>query len=217
MGDAAPGPLSDLVAGNDATVVGAVNLQQSGLLAGDSDRCADFAGGRAEIGTPAALTGLTAFTVACIVSIDDLPGTGSYPNVISHRNTSVAKWALWLQGDDGGRLYFSMVNSANTWFAARAAFTPTPATVYHIVATYDDAGDRKARIYVNGAEVTYVEQQALTGTLKNGSAIGLCLGDRAGGGRTWYGRIDEAAVFGAILDGSQVKSLYQISAGILEA
>ncbi|MCC6681768.1 MAG: LamG domain-containing protein [Phycisphaeraceae bacterium] len=223
MGDAAPGPLKDLVAGNHATIVGTINLQQGGLLFGDSDECADFAGGRAEIGAPAVLTGLTAFTLGGIFSADSLPVSSGISMAMTQANfsTSGNKWTLWLAGSDSSRLAFTLYNSTNTAFATRSTFTPTPGTIYHIFITYDDAGDRKCRIYVNGAEVSYSAQPALTGTLKDGSAISLCIGDVtgffAGSGFVWDGKIDEVAVFGAALSGSQVKSLYQIGAGILEA
>ncbi len=223
MGDAAPGPLTDLVAGHDATIVGTVNLQQNGLLLGDSDPCADFAGGRAEIGTPAALTGLTAFTIGGIVLTDSLPGPTGFSMALTQSNFSATgnKWMIWLAGYDSARLAFTVYNAANTAFATRSTFSPTPATAYHIFVTYDDAGDRKCRIYVNGAEVSYSAQPALTGTLKDGSAIGLCIGDLtgafAGGAARWDGRMDEVVIFGAALSAGQVNELYRISAGILEA
>ncbi len=68
-------------------------------------------------------------------------------------------------------------NAAVTDALSRSDAIISTGVLYHIAITYDDNGDRKARIYVNGLEVAgYQAQDAAVGALVDDSARDLTIG-----------------------------------------
>lgn len=68
-------------------------------------------------------------------------------------------------------LSFRVKDSTNTQFIAATTASYVPNNTVHLLfCEYDDAGDRKPRMYVNGTEVTYSQQDTLTGTLQTFSS-----------------------------------------------
>jgi len=56
------------------------------------------------------------------------------------------------------------------------AASPVAETWSHFAITYDNAGDRKIDLFINGVEVSYVAQQAAVGALVSDAAINLVVG-----------------------------------------
>jgi hypothetical protein len=54
-------------------------------------------------------------------------------------------------------------------------FTPD-STFHHFAVTFDDAGDRKARIYIDGSELTYLAQIAGVGAIVSDAGADLTIG-----------------------------------------
>jgi hypothetical protein len=77
----------------------------------------------------------------------------------------------------------------------------------HVVVTYDDAGDRKCHLYVNGFEFMYSRQDTLTGTLKT-SAADWKIGNNVAGDRAFGGRIDSLRIYNQALSASEIADLY---------
>jgi hypothetical protein len=75
--------------------------------------------------------------------------------------------------------------------------------------TYDDAGDRKTRIYVNGSEASYSTQTAATGAIVDGTNIETVIGNRNGMDRPFRGTMDEVAIWSRVLTATEITDLYK--------
>jgi hypothetical protein len=80
-------------------------------------------------------------------------------------------------------------------------------TWQQVAVTYEDCGDRKAHLYVNGHEVSYVAQPAVSGTFVRTSHP-FIIGNRPGLDRGFSGIIDDVQVYNAALTASEIASLY---------
>jgi len=79
---------------------------------------------------------------------------------------------------------------------------------YQVVVTYDDTGDRKAHVYLNGAEASYYRQNTFSGTMYDDSANDLGIGNRGNGDRTFNGTIDDVAIWNRALSAAEVQAVY---------
>src|SRR5439155_435284 len=79
-------------------------------------------------------------------------------------------------------------------------------TWQHVAVTYNDSGDRKLHLFLNGTEVTYQRQDTLTGLVKL-TANPLSIGNRLTKDRTFQGSIDEVAVYGRALSAAEIQTL----------
>src|SRR5439155_24418543 len=77
----------------------------------------------------------------------------------------------------------------------------------HVTVTYNDATDRMPHLYLNGTEVAYAQQPAMTATLAT-SANPFILGNRTTQDRGFAGMIDEVQIYNYALSSAQVQSLY---------
>jgi len=78
----------------------------------------------------------------------------------------------------------------------------------HAVATFDDLGDRKVRLYMNGAEVTYDTISIGVGNMLDDSSWELRLGNEVWGPRPFYGYIKEARIYNRALTAQEILNLY---------
>src|SRR5207245_5639496 len=76
-----------------------------------------------------------------------------------------------------------------------------------VAVTYNDNTDRMPHLYINGREVTYAAQAAVTGTVIV-SAQPFIIGDRAAGDRSFAGILDEMQVYSGALSAADILSLY---------
>lgn len=79
---------------------------------------------------------------------------------------------------------------------------------YHTVMTYNESGDRKIHLYLNGAELSYVTQTASVGTMRDDSNLNLTISN-ATANRTFNGIIDEVAVFNRVLGDDEIMNMYK--------
>jgi concanavalin A-like lectin/glucanase superfamily protein/parallel beta helix pectate lyase-like protein len=98
-------------------------------------------------------------------------------------------------------------NTVGTQFAARAAATLAWNAWSHVAVTYNDSGDRKLHLYLNGSEVAYSRQDVTSGTLRTTSNT-LMTGNRIAGDRSFQGKIDDARVYNRALSSSEVAALF---------
>lgn len=77
----------------------------------------------------------------------------------------------------------------------------------HVVMTYDDTGDRKCHLYVNGFEVSYDRQDTMIGTLKT-TANNWKVGNRSAGDKAFMGIIDNMRIYDRALSASEIADLY---------
>lgn len=77
----------------------------------------------------------------------------------------------------------------------------------HVVATYDDFGDRKWHVYVNGSKPSYETHQAATGTLASDAASSLNLGS-LNDDQPLNGKMDDTRIYNRALSASEISELY---------
>src|SRR5437762_3371925 len=108
----------------------------------------------------------------------------------------------------GNTLDVNLFNTAGTGFKSLAAANLlTLNTWQHVAVTYNDTGDRKLHLFLNGTEVAYQRQDTLTGLVKL-TANPLSIGNRLTKDRTFQGSIDEVAVYSQALSAAEIQTLY---------
>ena len=76
--------------------------------------------------------------------------------------------------------------------------------------SYNQNGDNKVKIYINGIEATYSSQQAGIGTVPNDSSIALYFGNDGYTGTDFgfKGQIDDVRIYNYALTEKQVEDAY---------
>lgn len=145
-------------------------------------------------------------------SLDDLT-TFTYSfwlksNLLNQNGISLSKKFWWsrIENDDKFRMNISA--------ATTAADTKTTQTIgtsawKHIVMTFDNSGDRKIYIYINGAESAYDNQTAAVGALTSDAANSLWIGKYYDGQYPFKGVIDEVRIYNRALIAAEIWDLYQ--------
>ena len=120
----------------------------------------------------------------------------------------------WWFGVGGGGNGLNISVSAPTTAQSVSSNTFSTGTWYFVVATYDDAGDRKARLYVDGTETGYNSQSAASGTFNSNAAYSFRLGNSSGGAEPLQGVLDEVGVWSRVLTGTEITDLYNSGTGL---
>lgn len=108
-----------------------------------------------------------------------------------------------------GFIAITMRNTLNATFDTQNNNRATVLNQYHMLSFwYDDSGDRKARIAIDGVETTYSVQVALTGTYQEPWVNGLTVGNVAGLTADFRGDWDELALLPNILTTQQRLDLF---------
>jgi hypothetical protein len=164
-----------------------------------------------DVGTDATINNLTTFSVSAWFKTDSVPdpwpAPWRYPHMVCQRDLSSTIWTLILHGDYSGRLT-GRIETTGTAAVGRTNFTPDVGQWYHAVMTYDDAGDRTVRVYVDAAEQSYMYQTPGTGTMLSGPSVPIAIGNHIGGGsgRGWDGMVDEVGIWNTVLTQEQIQS-----------
>ncbi len=110
-------------------------------------------------------------------------------------------------------VYFAVYTDVTTMEVSSAINSITFNAWNHVVFTYDNNGDRKGRIYINGSETTYQSQIAAVGTMTSDAGQNLVIGNRdVDLARTFDGSIDEVRVYDRALTASEITDLYRLGA-----
>lgn len=121
--------------------------------------------------------------------------------------------------DSGGGFIFYMAGTASIgWIVASSAGAVigqqignsnsiTLSTRQHVLVTYDNAGDRKGHIYVNGVEVTYATDTATVGTVGTDDTGELIIGNTGDASRTFDGLIEDFAIWPSVLNSAKIALL----------
>ena len=152
------------------------------------------------------LNNITSFTYTVWIHPTSFGG-GGYGRIFSKESTSGFDDVYFLVNSFSGSTFgMGISNSAGTEFGTLAnANSITLNTWQHVVVTYDDSGDRKAHLYINGNEVTYQSQETVTGTLKL-TTNPIILGNRISGNRSFQGTIDEVKIYNRALSATEVQN-----------
>ena len=196
------GELSGTTAANQAgggagTYAGGVTLNQPSLLATDMvNRAVAFNGSSGRVSVPnASALQLRTLSLEAWIKPTSLPTTGAFRSVL----TKAEAYSLQFNGP---RLEFTIIQSGTR----RRLQTPSGVIVaggtYHVVGTFDGTTQR---LYVNGTQVASV---ALSGTASV-TTTPLLIGSWDGTSEFFAGAIDEAAVYGTVLNAAQVAAHYR--------
>ncbi len=153
-----------------------------------------------------AVSGYDAFSVAMWIRADAISSTQTM-QLIGQRNTNEHQWSFQLWGTNNGHLT-GFVGGNVTDALTETMFAPEVGRWYHVVMMYDDQGDRKVHIYVDGIEVDVMQQTAMSGGRLTGTVnIPVTLGDKSGGGRAFGGKIDEVMIYRRVLTDEEIMEL----------
>jgi hypothetical protein len=99
----------------------------------------------------------------------------------------------------------NMFNTADTLFATFGSGVVLDQRANWVV-SFDDTGDRRVHIYKNGAEVSYVRQDPMTGTLRT-TTNAWTIGNVAAGIRALDGTLDAIRIYDTKLDANEISAL----------
>lgn len=160
------------------------------------------------IGHDASIDSLTTLTVVAWIYIDALPSASTYDYILSQRDNSVNRWQLHINSDDEpDGLRGQIITSGNNAVTYVDTVTATGEWL-HSAFRYDDGGDRKWDIFVDGVESGYSGETASTGTIVSATSTPLSIGNRAVSlNRCWNGNIDELSIFDDIKDSTDINDM----------
>ncbi len=81
----------------------------------------------------------------------------------------------------------------------------------HAMTTYDNVGDWKIRLYINGVGVIYDTQTAADGTITSDVGVSFTIGNSTATDRTWDGKIGELRIYPRVLNPIEICRDYQMT------
>ncbi|HLM83630.1 MAG TPA: LamG-like jellyroll fold domain-containing protein [Candidatus Bathyarchaeia archaeon] len=186
--------------------------------AGKSNNGLQFDGtdDKATINPSPSVNNLTQFTYSAWIKPTGWGG-GGYGRVVSKESSGKQNEISFdLNQPQGNTISVGVFSTAeNQLFASVASQNAIVLNAWqYVTATYDDAGDRKLHIYVNGREVAYQRQDTVAGTLLT-TVSPIILGNNWEGSRGFPGIIDEVKVWNRALSASDVLNDYNTYASLL--
>lgn len=152
-----------------------------------------------------------AVTISAWLKVPTLPGASSSFVIWNKAGASWSVETTWVLGTNVNKLRFFVCNGT-TFFPVQAGTDMLADSWYHVIATYDDLGDRKPRMRLNGA-AALVGSTALTGTWVK-PASGVLLFARIPPASTCVDVVlDEVALWNRVLTDEEVAELYAAGAG----
>jgi len=131
-------------------------------------------------------------------------GGGSLPRIVTKEDGAAVDFMIHFRAIDNA-VAINMLNSAGTVLTTYGGAVVL-GTRANWVLTYDDAGDRLVHIYQNGAEVTYLRQDTMTGTLRM-TTNSWEIGDQATTSRAFAGTLDAVRIYERVLTPSEIIAL----------
>lgn len=208
IGGAAALNFGSLGAALNGAVSGATTLGQSGQPGLNEAYDLDGATSLVSVNQLGALS-LPAFTFA-ILCRPDSAGEGDAGRFYDFGTTSLR--FAGFSGTSGPQTRIRAIVAASTASADTfTTYTITPGAWAWFFITYNDAGDRLARVYRNGVEMSYSTQTAASGTLTTYPTQAFQIGNRGLLDATFDGRIDEALKFSRVLTPAEMMLLASAS------
>jgi len=192
-----------LGAAADGQYIGAPNLQQPGVLAGDPNTAVEFTGGMMlEVPWSSELNPQPPFTIECWVK-PNVAMTGNSlasPLASLHREPPRAEGWIFYQTPSGWN--FRLGDSQNNYTANLTGTTTiTPGQWYHLVVTYDG---NTVTLYVNGK----AEATAQTSNYAPNPDQPLGIGARGDHAFWFNGVVDEVAIYTKVLSQDTIQAHY---------
>jgi YD repeat-containing protein len=170
-------------------------LGANGAIVADSDGAAAFAGGYADMGSPAGLN-ITGTALTVEFWAQGQPGTYNY--LLSHTNGASQGYAVYTGGDGQYHFYLGRSGGLHIMGAVTGVWD---GAWHHFANVYDGT---TMRVYVDGTlRLSEAETAAITGYTGN-----FRVADYNGGGYGLYGAMDEVAVYARALSSTEIVDHY---------
>ena len=199
--------------GNTGTTAGGASMNCT--VAGKYGGGCDFDGtdDSANLGSGATLDDLAgdSFSAHAWVYLDTAPASNDQQMVIISKGDSTDfKWHLSVRNNSGSTQYNATLNNVAI---SRSSDTTIVGGWHQVVITYNNATDRKIKMYVDGTEVSYATQIPMSGSYSSDASKNLTIGSHANGASYWDGKLDEVRIYNRALSSAEIKSLYQWAPG----
>lgn len=153
------------------------------------------------------LNNLSAFTYTAWIYPTGFGG-GGYGRIISKESSLLNEAHFLVNGPSGNTFGIGINNTAGSNFGTLAGYNSISLNAWqHVAVTYDDSGDRKVRLYLNGNETSYQTQNAVTGTMKI-TDNPFILGNRISGVASFSGIIDNIKIYNYALTPQEIQDEY---------
>jgi hypothetical protein len=162
----------------------------------------DFDGADDQVLIPATpqLANLEAFTYLAWIYLES--GT-TYPRIVSREDVLFDEFYFLVSTPNPMALSASITNTDGKYFLSTAAPNSVAFQTWHRVAvTFDNKGDRKLHLFVDGKEVVYKTEQPMTGTLRLTNHP-LLIGRRPDGSG-FRGLIDDVKAYNRALSPAEI-------------
>ncbi len=117
---------------------------------------------------------------------------------------------VWVSDESSGLVRLNIEVQYDTQSALSTSEQMIPVARWGDVAvTYGEDGDRKIRIFLDGAEVAYQTQQASQGSRTSDAANSLYLLNNSAGDRCFDGQLDRFTMWNRVLNHEEVRRLAQ--------
>jgi Concanavalin A-like lectin/glucanases superfamily len=179
----------------NGTYTGAHTLGVSGGIAGDANAAVRVAGGYVDMGDNLDFTGTASFSLEAWVRPTTIDATSR--RIVSKALGGLQGYELFVNSGSG--LQFQRIAGATNTVSASA---PPLNSWSHVVATYDGT---TMRLYVNGS----LASSAASALSLLDNAAAFRVGNSALGTDGWAGDLDDVAVYGGVLNGTQVQNHFQ--------
>jgi hypothetical protein len=147
-----------------------------------------------------------ALTVMGIARVDG--GSGNR-ELVSKTNASTIGWSIFF--NTSGLLQSLVIAGGSNAQSTDNTAAISAGVPFTYAMTYDDNGDRKIRLYVNGTELSaYATQDAATGAYTSDAALNLSLGGRSVG-NGWTGLLGAVRVYNRAFGAEEIRTLGQLS------
>ncbi len=158
------------------------------------------------------LTDSKCFSVAMWINVNQIIFSRTM-HIIGQRDGTDHLWSLQLWGANEAHLT-GFVGGTSGYALTETSYTPIRNSWIHVAMIYNDYGDRMVHLYINGEEVSTVQQVAVEGELQSNGSIPMTFGDRIGGGRAFAGMIDDVVLTQRILSEYEIDKLAELYAPI---
>ena len=186
---------------NDGTAD--AGMTAADLVSGQVGESIDFdgAGDRIEIAGDADWDDMSnAGTVESWCNVNSDGGAGAYYHMVARRDASTNLWSLAFQDSGAGNIAYFIGNTVPYMTGAK----PVATNWYYYAARWDTAGS--SYFYTDASQVD-TDAGGVSGT----GTIGICLGNRLGGGRDLDGILDEVRISKVQRSAAWLKATYYSS------
>lgn len=133
---------------------------------------------------------------------------------IFDKGNSSSGYISWVSNEGGGKvtISFSVIMTGTNSLAVKTAALSIN-TWQHLVFTYNEDGDKKSKIFIDGSEASLSTDTAGTGSTADDSGDDLYIGNRILADSTFNGLIDNVMIFDKALSAAEAKYLYNNGRG----